>query len=115
MKHWAREIDSRYVLNELRKAFKVWSNVSKLTFTETRRADADIVISFLSGRHGDEYPFDGPGSILAHAFFPGNGLGGDAHFDADEQWSQKDDNKIVNNEEPTQWEGIYILLPLLLS
>ncbi|XP_068936040.1 matrilysin [Petaurus breviceps papuanus] len=69
------------------KAFEMWSKVSMLTFKKQRRGNADIIIGFARGVHGDFNPFDGPGGVLAHAFAPGPGLGGDAHFDKDEQWS----------------------------
>ncbi|XP_039212196.1 stromelysin-1-like isoform X1 [Crotalus tigris] len=71
----------------IEKAFKVWSQVTPLTFKKVPNGNADIFISFHSGVHGDFYPFDGPGGILAHAYAPGLGIGGDAHFDEDEFWS----------------------------
>jgi len=77
------------VRRELTHALNVWAHHTLLTFTETHEDDkADIQVFFHRNYHGDGYPFDGPGSVLAHAFFPGAGRGGDAHFDEDENWSE---------------------------
>ncbi len=72
-------------------ALKLWSDVTPLSFREvTRGQDAQIVIRFVKGSHGDGVPFDGIGGVLAHAFYPppnGGSLAGDAHFDEVETWS----------------------------
>ncbi|XP_041936115.1 stromelysin-3 isoform X1 [Alosa sapidissima] len=71
----------------LQEALKVWSDVTPLTFTEVPSGRADIVIDFTRYWHGDNLPFDGPGGILAHAFFPRTHREGDIHFDYDETWT----------------------------
>ncbi|XP_075448534.1 matrix metalloproteinase-18-like [Ascaphus truei] len=71
----------------IQKAFKVWSDVTPLTFTRIYDGISDIEISFGAQVHGDFYPFDGPRGTLAHAYAPGDVIGGDAHFDEDETWT----------------------------
>ncbi|XP_032977761.1 neutrophil collagenase [Rhinolophus ferrumequinum] len=76
----------------IEKAFQVWSGASPLTFTKIFEEKADINIAFVQRDHGDNSPFDGPNGILAHAFQPGQGIGGDAHFDAEETWTKTSKN-----------------------
>lgn len=104
-----RQADRGMIRSAIGKALKVWSDASKLRFTEiaavsSRRrrpgddddGGADIAVSFARLDHGDGYSFDGPGTVLAHAFFPGEGRGGDAHFDADENWITGTPNRESN-------------------
>ncbi|XP_023273498.1 collagenase 3-like [Seriola lalandi dorsalis] len=69
------------------KALKIYSDVIPLDFKQIDSGTADIMITFRSREHGDFAPFDGEGQVLAHAFSPGEGVGGDAHFDEDENWT----------------------------
>uniref|UniRef100_A0A8C5QA24 Peptidase metallopeptidase domain-containing protein n=1 Tax=Leptobrachium leishanense TaxID=445787 RepID=A0A8C5QA24_9ANUR len=69
------------------RALKLWRDVTPLDFQQVYSGEADIMISFGSKVHGDFFAFDGPNGILAHAFAPSDGIGGDAHFDEDEAWT----------------------------
>ncbi|NXK19283.1 MMP7 protein, partial [Arenaria interpres] len=88
------DLTPKQVDNAIRKAFMVWSDVTPLEFERVFFGYADIMIGFAYFAHGDGNPFDGRGSVLAHAFGPGGGLGGDAHFDDSERWSET--NKEIN-------------------
>ncbi|XP_004416046.1 PREDICTED: stromelysin-1 [Odobenus rosmarus divergens] len=72
----------------IEKALNVWKEVTPLTFSRTDEGEADIKISFAVRDHGDFSPFDGPGNVLGHAYPPGSGIYGDAHFDDDELWTR---------------------------
>lgn len=69
----------------LSKAFAAWQANSGLSFARVQGGEkADIVIRFSRKSHGDNDPFDGPGGVLAHAYYPV--YGGATHFDNDEKW-----------------------------
>nr|XP_010951492.1 neutrophil collagenase [Camelus bactrianus] len=77
------DVVERYI----EEAFQLWKNASSLNITRVLQGEADIKIAFFQRDHGDNSPFDGPNGILAHAFQPGPGIGGDVHFDAEEMWT----------------------------
>ncbi|GAA53703.1 matrix metalloproteinase-25 [Clonorchis sinensis] len=82
--------------------FNLWSKVIDLDFVEEKDyyKEADIVIQFGAGKHGDSIPFDGEGGVLAHAFYPTPNnvysFAGDAHFDDDETWNDGPHNEYRN-------------------
>jgi hypothetical protein len=79
-----------------------WAAVANIIFAgsadswETRT----IALKFAAGAHGDAYPFDGPGGILAHTFYPvpinSESIAGDIHLDADENWHAGSDLDIYS-------------------
>ncbi|NWV50366.1 MMP7 protein, partial [Daphoenositta chrysoptera] len=85
---YTHDLPRKKVDDAIERALKVWSDVTPLHFRRVYVSHADIEIGFGRRAHGDIYPFDGRGGVLAHAFAPGEGLGGDAHFDDDEKWSE---------------------------
>ncbi|XP_064265495.1 matrilysin [Passer domesticus] len=91
---YTQDLPRKKVDDAIRRALMVWSDVTPLQFRRVDSGRADIEIRFARRAHGDGSPFDGRGGTLAHAFAPGDGIGGDAHFDDDEKWS--DINQDVN-------------------
>lgn len=73
-------------------ALSKWSTTSLLHFKESRSNMTNISIKFAAENHGDPFPFDGPGNVLAHAYYPGTSLQGQVHLDLDETWSLYDDS-----------------------
>uniref|UniRef100_A0A452HA84 interstitial collagenase n=1 Tax=Gopherus agassizii TaxID=38772 RepID=A0A452HA84_9SAUR len=58
--------------------------------------DEDIQLVKVNIYHRDNSPFDGPNGFLAHAFQPGNGIGGDVHFDEAEYWTKGSNGRRYN-------------------
>ncbi|KAG9329750.1 hypothetical protein JZ751_023725 [Albula glossodonta] len=85
--NYSPDMEASVIDDAFARAFKVWSDVTPLTFTRLYDGTADIMVSFGKADHGDPYPFDGKDGLLAHAYPPGEGLQGDAHFDDDEFWT----------------------------
>jgi hypothetical protein len=82
------------VMLAVEQAFALWAAYTPLRFSRVpMSAGPEIIIRFVPGDHGDGFPFDGAGSVLAHAFFPSVppapplAIMGDAHFDEAEKWT----------------------------
>ncbi len=77
---------------EIVRAMAEWTRHVKVTWQQGTNSNAAQTVSILWGTyaHGDAYPFDGPGGVLAHTFFPAppnpEPIAGDMHFDDSETW-----------------------------
>ncbi|KAL7077312.1 hypothetical protein ACQ4LE_003235 [Meloidogyne hapla] len=90
--NFSPDLSSSRQRDAIRRAYQTWSAVIPVRFEETSGA-ADINVLFASGSHGDPWPFDGRGGVLAHATMPKDGK---LHFDESENWAlgPEDANKI---------------------
>jgi hypothetical protein len=79
--------------NEILRALNEWSKSVQVNFRPVASpyAERTLSILFASGSHGDSFPFDGPGHVLAHTFYPAppnpEPIAGDMHFDNAESWA----------------------------
>jgi hypothetical protein len=86
------KLDQSLVKGEIERAFREWQKYGNISLSADGKADAvrTIAIQFARGTHGDGYPFDGAGGVLAHTFYPSppntEPIAGDMHLDADEDW-----------------------------
>jgi hypothetical protein len=89
---FAASLDETTARAEIERALRAWAQYANLSFTASADPEAPraITIRFAHGAHGDAYPFDGAGGMLAHTFYPAppnsEPIAGDMHFDADEAW-----------------------------
>ncbi|PAV82493.1 hypothetical protein WR25_16279 isoform I [Diploscapter pachys] len=88
---WTPDLPRDTVRRAIREAYDKWSAVAPITFEEVSAGQGDIKVKFGSYSHGDPWPFDGDGGVLAHATMPENGA---LHFDDSENWAYKDADKI---------------------
>jgi len=75
---------------EVARALAEWSKYVQVNFSPIAGAfPRTIAVSFVTGNHGDGYPFTSP-SQLAHTFYPWpvnpEPIAGDMHFDDVESW-----------------------------
>lgn len=92
LESFTSKVEESLVRGEIERAFREWAKYGNFTLEPGMdpAAARNIAVRFARRSHGDSYPFDGPGGVLGHTFYPSppnpEPLAGDIHFDADENW-----------------------------
>jgi hypothetical protein len=92
MNQMTAQLDPAGAQSEIRRAMAEWSKVAQITWQQAANPFGlhTVNILFASYAHGDGYPFDGPGGVLAHTFYPAppnpEPIAGDLHLDDSENW-----------------------------
>ena len=96
------KVPASTVQSEILRAMNAWAAVTNVVFSQAASATAarTIMIEFASGAHGDSFPFDNAGEILAHTFYPvplnSESLAGDMHFNESVNWHSGSDIDIYS-------------------
>ena len=95
------QLDPTAAQAEILRAMAQWSNAVQVTWkpgTDSNGRDGQHPVR--TDAHGDGYPFDGPGGVLAHTFFPAppnpEPIAGDMHFDDSESWHIGSDTDLFS-------------------
>ena len=86
------ELDASQTMQAILGSLNAWTAYAPVKFVPGGDATAarTLYIRFAEYDHGDGLPFDGPGGILAHTFYPAppnaESIAGDMHFDGSESW-----------------------------
>ena len=99
-------ISQNDIVRDVEAALNVWSKVVKLNFVRVKEDEqATLAFQFVPRSHGDGFDFDGPGGILAHAYYPYSvSYSGHIHFENSETWTSTDPNC-----EPGNTSNIFII------
>ena len=90
--HMTAQLPSSQTEGAIQQAMAHWAQVVQVRWVQGSNPTASQTVNILFGtyNHGDAYPFDGPGGILAHTFYPAppnpEPIAGDMHFDDSESW-----------------------------
>jgi len=90
--HVTAQLPAGVPQSEILRAMAEWAKVIQITWQPVADpvGNRTVNIFWAPGDHGYGFPFDGPGGVVAHTFYPAppnhEPLAGDMHFDDSESW-----------------------------